>query len=91
METPEKTKISVVASFKRIDAEGNKVIETFPGFGTTVKEALEDAKLPKGVNSLVMVKASNGKKDYEIALAPHKARAIFDNADEIVFKSVFGF
>ncbi len=94
---PKKTPvIKVIASYITKDIDGLKTKHVFIGEGQTVLEALdvrnqedENIIFPNGINQLVNTKVSKGEKVIEKALAPHKARDIFQEKNVEVFEAAY--
>lgn len=94
---PVKESYKITASFKAFDEnEQVKIKCVFTGEGASVQEALEDVKneetgesYPQGINALVVVKAKKGSNVIEKAVAPHRARALFENKDVALFNRIF--
>jgi len=87
--------ITITATFVTKDIDGLKTKHVFKSKGKDVAEALNDLRnveteevFPR-VNQLVNTKVEKGDNFIEKALAPHKARAIFCDKAEDVFKAVY--
>lgn len=87
--------IKVCASFITKDLDGLKTKHEYVGEGKTVAEAInvknkeDDSDFPKGCNCLVNTIVQKGASKIEKALAPHKARAIFEFKKVEVFEAVY--
>lgn len=89
-EEPKKAvKIKVYASFVTRDVDGLKTKHEFNSEGKDVKEALTNLEFPRGVNCLVNTVVEKGESKIEKALAPQKARAIFEDKKVEVFEAVY--
>ena len=88
-QTPEQT-LFLEASFKGVDAEGDKTTFRFQSEGKNVQEVLNNLEFPRGVNTLVRVRVKSNKKEEEVALAPHRARQILEGKDTKLFEAKFG-
>lgn len=83
------TPIKVYAYFVTKDIDGLKTKNEFNSEGKDVKEALANLDFPRGVNCLVNTVVEKGNNKIEKALAPHKARAIFEDKKVEVFEAVY--
>src|SRR3990167_2463626 len=84
-----KEKLSLVAKYKVVDLDGNKEILSFRSEGDSTKELLANLDFTKGINVLVNVEVKRGKKEFQRALAPHKARQILEHKNVQIFDSLF--
>lgn len=82
-------RVKIVAKFKSVDEEGNKIVLPFDSEGDNIEEALNNLVFPKGVNALVNVSLSQGGKRIDRALAPHKARQTLEHKDVDAFVALF--
>lgn len=93
---PTNEKVSIKASFKTRDTDGNKIIIHFVGMGASFQEAVDDLSsddmegpYPAGLNALVNVKVKRGDREFERALAPHRARQILEDKNVVLFNTYF--
>lgn len=94
VETPapkaKKENIELTVKFVTTDIEGIKERVECKSEGADAQEALDNmTDVPKGINQLVTVIAKRGKKVIEKNVAPHIARALFDDKDAYEFEARF--
>ncbi len=90
-EKEEKKKVyTLSATYKVKNLDGEVERLHLDSKGHSVKEMLNNLEMPKGMNRLVVVKVSNGDKEVEVALAPHRVRQILEFKDELRFEQYFG-
>lgn len=105
-ETPKVSKapkITVRASFKTRNLEGDRIVHKYAGEGVTPLEALDDVKgsdedlvdeygkpFPRGANTLVDVTVKRGSYELSRALAPHVQQDILVNKNVESFVKRFG-
>ena len=77
------------ASYFVKDREGYKTLNAFESKGDTVGELIQKLDFPKGVVCLVIVTVRHGGNVCERRIAPHKARWILEDKDEVEFNKVF--
>lgn len=84
-----KESVSISATFRAVDEEGDKVKLTFDSKGDSLEDALNKLEFPKGVNCLVKTTVVKGDKEVEVALAPHMARRILEGKDVFTLEKKF--
>lgn len=88
-------KIKVLVSFITKDLDGLKTKHEYVGEGVTASEAInitnkeDGSPFPLGCNCLVNTVVSKGDTVIEKSIAPHKARAIFEFKNVLVFEAVY--
>ena len=87
-----KRKYQLVARYRGIDKEGDKIKIVNESEGASLQDVLDNFDYPKGMVALVKltVKKDGNEVCPEIALAPHRARQILEGKDIVVFKKAFG-
>lgn len=83
--------MKLTASFKQKNEEdGTFERVTFTGEGATLADAVAKMEgYPKGLACNILVTLERNGKEYQRNLAPSRARAILEDADENVFEFLF--
>jgi hypothetical protein len=95
--------VTITASYKTKTMEGEVIKHRFSGSGATAQEALNELKgsdeelvdeygayFPARVNLLVNVTVKRGDYQFDRALAPHNAEAIFTGKNVALLNKLFG-
>ena len=81
--------IKLVVAFPGTDEDGNKTTLRLEHEAGTAEEVINQIALPKGINTNVRLTLTKGSTELLRSIPGFKARAIFEDKNVAVFKSIF--